>query len=184
MNNVADENIRSRGSVRLVGTAFIFVVLFVVYLIHLLLKDGYAWEAETGLIYMEPHKYLQNLLQMWPLLVLLLTGVVLVLYGIIRTVVSKTYVGGIWPAGIGTVLTVLALLLCAGWNHTVYYPSTADLQSPLTIVNSCSSEFTLRTMAYVSVLIPFVLAYIAYTWRALDSKKIDREEIKSEKELY
>lgn len=184
MNNVADENIRSRGSVRLVGTAFIFVVLFVVYLIHLLLKDGYAWEAETGLIYMEPNKYLQNLLQMWPLLVLLLLGVALVLYGIIRTVVSKTYVRGIWPAGIGTVLTVLSLLLCAGWNHTAYYPSTADLQSSLTIVNSSSSEFTLRTMAYVSVLIPFVLAYIAYAWRALDSKKIDREEIKTEKELY
>ncbi|MBQ8453710.1 MAG: cytochrome d ubiquinol oxidase subunit II [Prevotella sp.] len=184
MNNVADENIRSRGSVRLVGTAFIFVVLFVVYLIHLLLKDGYAWEAETGLIYMEPNKYLQNLLQMWPLLVLLLVGVALVLYGIIRTVVSKTYVRGIWPAGIGTVLTVLSLLLCAGWNHTAYYPSTADLQSSLTIVNSSSSEFTLRTMAYVSVLIPFVLAYIAYAWRALDSKKIDREEIKTEKELY
>lgn len=184
MNNVADENIRSRGSVRLVGTAFIFVVLFVVYLIHLLLKDGYAWEDETGLIYMEPNKYLQNLLQMWPLLVLLLVGVALVLYGIIRTVVSKTYVRGIWPAGIGTVLTVLSLLLCAGWNHTAYYPSTADLQSSLTIVNSSSSEFTLRTMAYVSVLIPFVLAYIAYAWRALDSKKIDREEIKTEKELY
>jgi cytochrome d ubiquinol oxidase subunit II len=184
MNNVADENIRSRGSVRLVGTAFIFVVLFVVYLIHLLLKDGYAWEAETGLIYMEPNKYLQNLLQMWPLLVLLLLGVAMVLYGIIRTVVSKTYVRGIWPAGIGTVLTVLSLLLCAGWNHTAYYPSTADLQSSLTIVNSSSSEFTLRTMAYVSVLIPFVLAYIAYAWRALDSKKIDREEIKTEKELY
>ncbi|MBQ9532768.1 MAG: cytochrome d ubiquinol oxidase subunit II [Prevotella sp.] len=184
MNNVADENIRSRGSVRLVGTAFIFVVLYVVYLIHLLLKDGYAWEDETGLIYMEPNKYLQNLLQMWPLLVLLLVGVALVLYGIIRTVVSKTYVRGIWPAGIGTVLTVLSLLLCAGWNHTAYYPSTADLQSSLTIVNSSSSEFTLRTMAYVSVLIPFVLAYIAYAWRALDSKKIDREEIKTEKELY
>ena len=184
MNNVADENIRSRGSVRLVGSAALFVVLFVVYLIHLLLKDGYAWETETGLIYMEPHKYLHNLVQLWPLIIMLLAGVVLVLYGIVRTVVSKNYVGGIWPAGIGTVITVLTLLLCAGWNHTAYYPSTADLQSSLTIANSCSSEFTLRTMAYVSILIPFVLAYIVYAWRALDSKKIDRQEIKTEEELY
>ncbi|MBQ8047829.1 MAG: cytochrome d ubiquinol oxidase subunit II [Prevotella sp.] len=184
MNNVSDENIRSRGSVRLVGTSVVFVLLFVTYLAHLLLKDGYAWQAETGEIYMQPHKYLENLLQMWPLLILLLAGVGLVLFGIVKTVVSKTYVRGIWPAGIGTVLTVLVLLLCAGWNHTAYYPSTADLQSSLTIANSCSSEFTLRTMAVVSLLIPFVLAYIAYAWRVLDAKKIDRQEVASGEELY
>ena len=184
MNNVNDENIRSRGSVRLVGTSFIFVVLFVVYLVHLLLTDGYAWQPETGEIFIEPNKYLHNLMAMWPLLVLLLAGVTLVLFAIGKTIVSKTYIRGIWPAGIGTVLTVLALLLCAGLNHTAYYPSTADLQSSLTIVNSSSSEFTLRTMFYVSFLVPFVLAYISYAWRALDSKKIDKEEMKTEEELY
>ncbi len=183
MNNVADEDIRSRGSVRLIGTAVPFVLLFVAYLVHLLLKDGYAWQADTGEIYMEPMKYWHNFTQMWYLLALLLIGVVLVLYGIGKTILTKNYVKGIWPAGIGTVLTVLALLLAAGWNHTAYYPSTADLQSSLTIANSCSSEFTLRTMAIVSLLIPFVLAYIAYAWHALDRKKIDKKEI-AEGEAY
>ena len=177
MNNVEDEDIRSRGSVRLLGTAVPFVVLFVSYFVHLLLKDGYAWQPETGAIVVEPYKYLHNFIDMWPVLVVLLIGVVLVLYGIIKTVVSKGYIKGIWPAGIGTVLTVLALLLSAGWNHTAYYPSTADLQSSLTIANSCSSEFTLRTMAVVSLLIPFVLAYIVYAWRAIDKKKLNKAEI-------
>ena len=183
MNNVADEDIRSRGSVRLIGTVVPFVLLFVAYLVHLLLKDGYAWQADTGEIYMEPMKYWHNFTQMWYLLALLLIGVVLVLYGIGKTILTKNYVKGIWPAGIGTVLTVLALLLAAGWNQTAYYPSTADLQSSLTIANSCSSEFTLRTMAIVSLLIPFVLAYIAYAWHALDRKKIDKKEI-AEGEAY
>ena len=177
MNNVADENIRSRGSVRLVGCTVVFLILFLAFLVRLLLKDGYAYSPETGLITMEPVKYLHNLLEMWPLLILLLIGVVLVLYGIAKTIWSKTYVGGIWPTGIGVVLTVLVLLLIAGWNNTAYYPSNADLQSSLTIENSCSSEFTLRTMAVVSLLIPFVLAYIAYCWRSLDKKKIDKQEI-------
>ena len=178
MNNVADENIRSRGSVRLVGCTVVFLILFLAFLVRLLLKDGYAYSPETGLIMMEPMKYLHNLLEMWPLLILLLIGVVLVLYGIAKTIWSKTYVGGIWPTGIGVVLTVLVLLLIAGWNNTAYYPSNADLQSSLTIENSCSSEFTLRTMAVVSLLIPFVLAYIAYCWRSLDKKKIDKQEIR------
>ncbi|MCR4583894.1 MAG: cytochrome d ubiquinol oxidase subunit II [Prevotella sp.] len=180
VNNVNDEDIRSRGSVRLVGVAVPFVLLFVAYLVHLLLKDGYAYDPVTGVIALEPYKYLNNLLEMWYLLVLLLVGVVLVLFGIGKTIVSKTYTSGIWPAGIGTVLTVLALLLCAGWNQTAYYPSTADLQSSLTIQNSCSSYFTLNTMAWVSLLIPFVLAYIIYAWRAIDRKKLDKEEIKSD----
>ena len=179
MNNVDDEDIRSRGSVRLIGNAVPFVVLFVAYLVHLLLKDGFAY-TDDGTIYMEPYKYLTNLLDMWYLLIILLIGVVLVLFGIGKTIVSKDYISGIWPAGIGTVLTVLALLLCSAWNHTAYYPSTADLQSSLTMVNSCSSEFTLRTMFYVSLLVPFVLAYIIYAWRAIDSKKITKEEIQSD----
>jgi len=176
MNNVNDEDIRSRGSVRLIGSAVPFVVLFVAYLVHLLLKDGFAVD-EFGRIYMEPYKYLNNFIQMWYLLILLLIGVVLVLFGIGKTIVSKDYVGGIWPAGIGTVLTVLALLLSSAWNNTAYYPSTADLQSSLTIENSCSSEFTLTTMFYVSLLVPFVLAYIVYAWRAIDAKKLDKDEL-------
>lgn len=176
MNNVNDEDIRSRGSVRLIGAAIPFVILFVTYLVHLLLKDGYAVDA-NGLIVMESNKYLHNLLDMWYILIILLAGIALVLFGIGKTVWSKDYNGGIWPAGIGTVLTVLCLLLIAGWNHTAYYPSTADLQSSLTIGNSCSSEFTLRTMFYVSFFVPFVLAYIVYAWRAIDKKKLDKEEL-------
>ena len=179
MNNVNDEDIRSRGSVRLLGNAVPFVILFVAYLAHLLLKDGYAYNDE-GVIFMEPYKYLNNLLDMWYLTIILLIGVVLVLFGIGKTVWSKDYNSGIWPAGIGTVLTVLALLLCSAWNHTAYYPSTADLQSSLTMANSSSSEFTLRTMFYVSLLVPFVLAYIVYAWRAIDLKKLDKEEIQSD----
>ena len=180
MNNVNDEDIRSRGSVRLIGAAVPFVVLFVAYLVHLLLKEGFAVNPETGDIFMEPYKYFNNFIEMWYLLILLLIGVVLVLFGIGKTIVSKDYISGIWPAGIGTVLTVLALLLCCAWNNTAYYPSTADLQSSLTLSNSCSSEFTLRTMFYVSLLVPFVLAYIVYAWRAIDAKKLDKDEIKND----
>ena len=183
MNNVDDEDIRSRGSVRLIGAAVPFLVLFVAYLVHVLLKDGYAYNAE-GVIYMEPYKYLHNFMQMWYLLVVLLIGVVLVLFGIGKTVFSKKYVCGIWPAGIGTVLTVLALLLSCAWKNTAYYPSTADLQSSLTMANSCSSEFTLRTMFYVSLLVPFVLAYIIYAWRAIDKKKITKEELQGDDHAY
>jgi len=179
MNNVADDDIRSRGSSRLIGAAVPFLVLFVAYLVHLLLKEGYAVN-DFDFIYMEPYKYLTNFLDMWYLLALLLIGVVLVLFGIGKTILSKGYVGGIWPAGIGVVLVVLTLLLVAGWNNTAYYPSTADLQSSLTIQNSCSSEFTLTTMFWVSLFVPFVLAYIIYAWRAIDSKKLTKEEIKTD----
>lgn len=177
MNNIDDEDIRSRGSVRLIGAAVPFLVLFVAYLVHLLLKDGYAVNAE-GLVYMEPYKYLNNFIAMWYLLILLLIGVVLVLWAIYTEIVKRESGSSksIWPAGVGTVLVVLALLLCAGWNSTAYYPSTAELQSSLTLQNSCSSEFTLRTMFYVSLLVPFVLAYIVYCWRAIDKKKLTNQE--------
>jgi cytochrome d ubiquinol oxidase subunit II len=117
---------------------------------------------------------------MWYLTVVMLIGVVLVLFGIGKTVFSKNFNAGIWPAGIGTVLTVLPLLLMSAWNGTAYYPSTADLQSSLTIANSCSSEFTLRTMFYVSLLVPFVLAYIVYCWYKIDAKKLTKEEIQND----
>ena len=180
MNNIDDEIIRSRGSVRLIGTSVPFVLLFVAFLVHVITKDGYAYDPASGVISLEAYKYLYNFLDMWYLLALLLVGVVLVLYGIIRTIVSRSYIGGIWPAGIGTVFTVLALLLCAGWNNTAYYPSNADLQSSLTIANSCSSYFTLNTMAIVSLLIPFVLAYIVYAWWSIDKKKLDKHELETD----
>ena len=170
INNVEDEDIRSRASVRLVGATGAFLVLFLTFFVRLLLKDGYAVDSQTGLVFMEPMKYLHNYLSMPLLAVLTLIGVVLLLYGVGRTVVSKTYVRGIWPAGIGVVLVVLSLLLIAGLGNTAYYPSNADLQSSLTIVNSCSSEFTLRTMFFVSLLVPFVFGYIAYVWRVMDKK--------------
>lgn len=183
INNVDDENIRSRSSVRLVGCTITFLVFFLVFLVRTLLKEGFAVDPSTGLIVMEPMKYLHNLIAMWPLLIVFAIGVVLLLYGVVRTIVSKTYIKGIWPAGIGVVLAVLALLLCAGWNNTAFYPSNADLQSSLTIANSCSSEFTLRTMFYVSLLVPFVVAYIAYVWYAMDKKKLTKEEV-SDEEAY
>ena len=183
-NNVNNEDIRTRGSVRLIGATVPFLILFLAFLIRTLFKDGYAYNPEDGVIFMEPMKYLHNLLEMWYVLIVLLVGVVLLLYAIWKTIRSKTYIGGIWPAGIGVILVVLCLLLCAGWNNTAYYPSNADLQSSLTIANSCSSEFTLRTMTYVSFLVPFVLAYIVYAWRSIDKKKIDIDDIKSDEHAY
>ena len=183
INNVDDENIRSRSSVRLVGCTITFLIFFLAFLVRTLLKEGFAVDPSTGLIVMEPMKYLHNLIAMWPLLIVFSVGVVLLLYGVGRTIVSKTYIKGIWPTGIGVVLAVLALLLCAGWNNTAFYPSNADLQSSLTIANSCSSEFTLRTMFYVSLLVPFVVAYIAYVWYAMDKKKLTKEEV-SDEEAY
>ena len=193
MNNINDDDIRTRSRFQLAGSAFVFVVLFVVYLVHLLLKDGFAYD-DSGTIFMEPNKYLHNMIDMWYLTVILLIGVVLVLYGIGKELLSGSNfftfhfslftLSGIWPAGIGTVLTVTPLLLMSAWNHTAYYPSTADLQSSLTLENSCSSYFTLNTMFWVSLLVPFVLAYIVYAWRKIDSKKIDRAEIEADDHAY
>jgi len=188
-NNIADDVIRRRANYQLVASAVIFVVLFVAYVIHLMVKDGYAYD-DSGQIMMEPYKYLNNALDMWYLTIVLLIGVVLVLYGIIKEVYPVTLhpspitSNGIWYAGIGTVLTVLPLLLLSAWNHTAYYPSTADLQSSLTLENSCSSYFTLNTMFWVSLLIPFVLSYIVYAWRKIDSKRIDRTEIANDDHAY
>ena len=179
INNVNNDDIRSRAGFQLLASSIAFVVLFVVYLIHLLLKDGYAYTAD-GTIVIEPYKYLHNFLDMWYLLIVLLIGVVLVLFAISRSFADKKWIWGIWPAGIGVVLVVLSLLLCAGWNNTAYYPSTDNLQSSLTIQNSCSSEFTLTTMAIVSILIPFVLADIWHAWWSIDQKKIDLKEITDE----
>lgn len=179
MNNINDENLRSRGSVQLIGNTVLFFLFFFLFIIHIMLADGYAVDPKTGVIGTLEGKYLQNLVDMWYLAIVLIIGALLLIYGIRKTIVSKTYIKGIWPAGIGVVLVVLCLLLNVGWNNTAYYPSTADLQSSLTIQNSCSSEFTLRTMAWVSLFIPFVLAYIVYAWYSLDKKKIDKNEIRN-----
>ena len=180
INNVADEAINTRARRHLIYNVVPFLVLFLSFLVRTLLKDGFAYNPETGTIFMEPMKYLHNMTVMWYVSLVFLTGVVLLLFAVVRTMMKPDYLRGIWPAGIGVVLTVIALLLFAGWNNTAYYPSTADLQSSLTIVNSCSSKFTLSAMSVVSLLIPFVLVYIFYAWRAIDSKKIDREEIKND----
>lgn len=161
-----------------------FLVLFLAFVIRTLISSGFAVHPDTQVIYMEPYKYLNNFLEMPAVAALFLIGVILVLWGIGKTVFRTTYTKGIWFAGIGSVFTVLALLLTAGYNHTSYYPSTADLQSSLTLANSCSSEFTLKTMAYVSILVPFVLAYIVYAWRAIDNKQIDTKELKEDGHAY
>jgi len=179
VNNISDEVLQKRMRRSLVWNAGLFLVFFLAFFIHVLLKDGFAYDASTGVVFMAELKYLHNLLEQPSVLVLLLLGVVMLLTGIVRTVLSSHFNKGIWWSGIGTVLAVTALFLMAGWNDTAYYPSNADLQSSLTIANSCSSEFTLSTMAVVSLLVPFVLAYIYYAWRSIDSKKIDRDELKS-----
>jgi len=177
INNVDHNAIRQRAHTQLLGAAVPFLLLFVAFLVRTLVKDGFAYDPLTQVVSMEPMKYLHNFLQMPVLLALLLIGVGLVLYGLGRSLAKPEWHQGIWPVGMGTVLAVLALLCSVGLNSTAYYPSTADLQSSLTLQNSCSSEFTLRTMFYVSLLVPFVLAYIVYAWRAIDSQKITAEEI-------
>lgn len=184
INNIRSESLVQRCRRQLVVDGIPFLLLFLAFVAHVLLKDGFAVQPETGEIAMEPFKYFNNLIAMPYLLVLFLVGVVGVLFGLGKSIFCKTYTRGIWFAGVGTVLTVLALLLTVGYNHTAYYPSTADLQSSLTLSNSCSSLFTLQTMAYVSVLVPFVLAYIVYAWRAIDRKPITEEEIKRDEHLY
>ncbi len=180
-NNIDDEEIQFRAQLQLIVNSVLFLVFFLIFLIHTVLQTGFAYNPQTGEIFMEPYKYLHNLLAMPVVLGILLIGVVLVLYAIGRTIKTSKWNKGIWYGGTGTVLVVLALLLCAGWNNTAYYPSVADLQSSLTIQNSSSSPFTLKVMSIVSILIPFVLAYIFYAWRALDLKKITKEEIENPK---
>lgn len=183
INNVNDAAIQERSKRQLLVNTVPFLVLFLSFLIRTLLKDGFAENVNDGSIYMEPMKYLNNFVTMWYLLVVLLVGVLMLLYALGKTLFTKNYTKGIWFAGIGVVLVVLSLLLCAGWNHTAYYPSNIDIQSSLTISNSCSSLFTLQTMSVVSILVPFVVAYIAYVWYVMDKKKLDKEELKDD-ELY
>lgn len=180
INNISDADLVKRCRRALWGNTGLFLIFFLSFVIRTLLAEGYAVNLENGEIFMEPYKYLTNFIEMPVVLVVFLIGVLAVLWGIIRTLWKPAFDKGIWFAGAGTVLTVLALLLVAGYNNTAYYPSTADLQSSLTLANSCSSQFTLRVMAYVSILVPFVLAYIFYAWRSIDRKKIDAKEMQDE----
>ena len=184
INNIADQELTDRCRRALWLNTGLFLLFFLAFVVRTLVADGFAVRPESGEVYMEPQKYLHNLLAMPLILALFLVGVVAVLTGILRTLLKPGFEKGIWWTGIGTVLTVLALLLTAGYNHTAYYPSTCDLQSSLTLANSCSSEFTLRTMAYVSILVPFVLAYIWYAWRSIDQRKIDAKEMQGDGHAY
>lgn len=178
-NNIEHEAILERCTKQLPWNALIFLAFFVAFLIHVLTKDGFGDHGGMG-ITEEELTYLNNLIEMPGLALILLIGIVLVLLGIFKASMSVAYRNGIWLTGIGTILTVLVLFLITGWNQTAYYPSLIDINSSLTIANSSSSEFTLRTMTYVSFLIPFVLAYIIYAWQAIDKKGITLEEIEKE----
>lgn len=182
INNIEDETILKamRRSIRMAVIPFLF--FFLVWLTILLMRPGFAVDAE-GTVYMETGKYLNNFLQMPIVLILFLAGVVLVLAGILPSGFGKAR-KGIWLSGIGTVLTVMSLFFIAGYNGTAYYPSTTDLQSSLTIRNSSSSPFTLQVMFWVSLLIPFVVAYIAYAWRQMDKKRVTDSEINSTEHKY
>lgn len=179
MNSIDDETIFARSRRYLKWNAGLFLLFFLPFLLLLLLSEGAAVDPVSGVISVEPYKYLHNLLAMPLVLVALLAGVVGVLWGI-GVGIFRGCRCGIWPAGAGTVLTVLALLLTAGYNHTAYYPSLTDLQSSLTIYNSSSSRFTLYVMAIVSILVPFVAGYIWYVWRAMGRKRISEQELQEE----
>ena len=183
INNIEDENIVLKLRLRLWLSSFCFLILFVAFLLHICIAPGFAVDQD-GTVFMEKSKYLHNFIQMPAVLVIFLAGVVLVLYGIVRTLASRKYRRGIWSTGLGTVLAVLGLFLVAGYNGTAYYPSVTDLQSSLTISNSSSSLFTLKTMTIVSFIIPFVLAYITYAWRSMDRKSLTVDELDETTDKY
>ena len=182
INNIGHESLQKQLRNSLKKTFISFLTLLVLVLIILFTMEGFAVN-ETGIVSLEPYKYLNNLLEMPIVLVMFLVGAVLLVAGVVLTLMKPKFTRGIWLAGPGTVLAVMALFMIAGYNGTAYYPSTADLQSSLTLTNSSSSEFTLTCMATVSLIIPFVVAYIAYFWRKMDIRSITTEELK-ETETY
>lgn len=184
INNIDDAELVPRIRRQLLTDAGVFVVLFLAFTAHLLTIDGFAVDPTTGLVSVESYKYLNNFLALPGILILFLVGVVLVLFGVARTLLVSACTKGIWFAGAGSVFAVWALLLVAGLNNTSYYPSNADLQSSLTLANSCSSELTLQAMSVVSLAIPFVLAYIFHAWRSIDRKSLTREELKNSEHAY
>jgi len=184
VNRLKNENLEARSRKAVLVNALPFLVFFLTFVIWTLLSEGFAVNPENGEVFMEKYKYFFNLIEMPVVLVLFLLGVVGVLWGIGGTVFNPNFKKGIWFTGVGTILAVCSLLLLAGYNNTSYYPATPDLQSSLTIFNSSSSEFTLNTMTIVSVLIPFVLAYIFYAWRSMEKKRTDIADINSDDHAY
>ncbi len=180
---IDNENIIARTKKELPRNAVPFVFFFLTFVTWLMLRDGFAVNPESGEIFMEPHKYLHNLLAMTPVLVLFLVGVLAVLAGIVIGKHTRSS-NGIWFSGLGTVMVVFALFMLAGMNNTAFYPSSHDLQSSLTITKASSSQYTLVALSWVSLFIPFVLAYIIYAWRALNKKKIDEKEMETEHHVY
>lgn len=176
INNINNDKLATQLRRSLLISFVCFVLLLVFILVKLLTMDGFAVDAE-GVVFMEKYKYLHNFLQMPAVLAMFLVGAVLLVAGVVLTLVKQSFKRGIWLAAPGTVLAVMALFMVAGYNNTAYYPSTYDLQASLTLTNSCSSEFTLRTMAVVSLIIPFVVAYIAYFWHKMDKKSLTTEEL-------
>lgn len=178
INNISNEELskRLRKSLLVSFTGFLVIFLFVVY--NLFTMEGFA-VIENGIITMQEGKYLTNIIDMPVVLVMFLIGAVLLIAGVVLTLIKQTFTRGIWPSAIGTVMAVMAIFMIAGYNGTAYYPSVADLQSSLTLANSCSSEFTLKTMAIVSLIIPFVVAYIAYFWHKMDKKQLTSEEMET-----
>jgi len=178
-----NENIQNKVNKCVKKHSLLFLGLFLVWLIRLLFIDGFAVHPQTGEIYMQAHKYGLNLIENPALLIFLLVGLVLVLYGLFLANFKKAE-KAFWFTGAGTVVTVMALFFTAGFHHTAYYPSTYDLQSSLTLANSSSSRFTLIVMSYVSLMVPFVLAYIIWAWRKMDARKISEKELAEEPEKY
>ena len=176
INNIDDNKLATQLRKSLLICFVGFLIMLVLVLINFITMDGFAVDAE-GVVSMEKGKYLHNLLQMPVVLIMFLIGAVLLVTGVVMTLLKKDFRRGIWFAAPGTVLAVMAIFMIAGYNGTSYYPSTADLQASLTLSNSCSSEFTLKTMAIVSLIIPFVVAYIAYFWRQMDKKSLTKEEL-------
>ena len=178
INNIDNEKLEKQLRSALSYSFCAFLVMFLIVMGRLLTMEGFAVD-ESGVVYMESYKYLHNLLEMPHTLVMIIMGALLLVVGCGVTLLKSNFKRGIWLAAPGTVLAVMALFMLAGYNNTAYYPSTTDLQSSLTLANSCSSEFTLRTMAVVSLIIPFVVAYIAYFWRQMDKKSLTTEELES-----
>ena len=183
LNNISNSAIESRSRRQLWFNALPFVVFFLTFIISIFLSEGFAYEPHSKLIYMERYKYFFNFIEMPVVGLLFVIGVVAVLYGIIVSLFTQSK-KGIWFAGSGTVLTVFTLFLNAGFNNTAFYPSNYDFQSSITIENASSSHYTLTVMSYVSILVPFVFAYIFWAWKAINSKPIDKDELNEEGHIY
>lgn len=182
INNVDDDAFRFRNRMKILLNGEIFVVLFLAFVVVLLTHSGYS--IVDGKFVLTEYKYFINYTQMWWCAALFVVGVVLVLYAVIRTAFDTSFNRGIWASGLGTILVVLTLFWVAAFNDTPYYPSLIDIDSSLTLRNSSSSQFTLTVMSYVSLLIPFVVAYIAYVWRSMDRTPITPEEMNSNDHKY